>query len=60
LQSVVGNVSPLVEGVYIDIPQKGSMRYVARRTAKGGFGPLLYALAEATGLSRAKPRCCAR
>src|SRR5207302_7155228 len=34
--------------------QEGSMRYVARRTAKGGFGPLLYALAEATGLSRAQ------
>jgi hypothetical protein len=46
--------SELVEGVYIDTPQKGSMRYVARRTAKGGFGPLLYALAEATGLSRAQ------
>jgi hypothetical protein len=46
--------SELVEGVYIDIPKDGTMRYVARRTAKGGFGPLLYALAEATGLSRAQ------
>ena len=46
--------SELAEGVYIDIPQEGSMRYVARRTAKGGFGPLLYALAEARGLSRAQ------
>src|SRR5437588_623749 len=46
--------SELVEGVYIDTPKEGSMRYVARRTAKGGFGPLLYALAEATGLSRAQ------
>lgn len=46
--------SELGEGVYIDTPQEGSMRYVARRTAKGGFGPLLYALAEATGLSRAQ------
>jgi hypothetical protein len=46
--------SELGEGVYIDTPQEGSMRYVARRTAKGGFGPLLSALAEATGLSRAQ------
>ena len=46
--------SELVEGVYLDTPKEGSMRYVARRTAKGGFGPLLYALAEATGLSRAQ------
>src|SRR5437899_1656451 len=46
--------SELVEGVYIDTPKEGSMRYVARRTAKGGFGPLLYALAQATGLSRAQ------
>lgn len=46
--------SELVEGVYLDTPKEGSMRYVARRTAKGGFGPLLSALAEATGLSRAQ------
>lgn len=46
--------SELGEGVYIDTPKEGSMRYVARRTAKGGFGPLLYALAQATGLSRAQ------
>lgn len=46
--------SELAEGVYIDTPQEGSMRYVARRTAKGGFGPLLYALAQASGLSRAQ------
>jgi Uncharacterised protein family (UPF0236) len=46
--------SELGEGVYIDTPKEGSMRYVARRTAKGGFGPLLYALAEASGLSRAQ------
>src|SRR5256886_1260466 len=46
--------SELVEGVDIDTPKEGSMRYVARRTAKGGFGPLLYALAQATGLSRAQ------
>jgi Uncharacterised protein family (UPF0236) len=46
--------SELVKGVYIDIPKEGSTRYVARRTAKGGFGPLLYALAEATGLGRAQ------
>src|SRR5947209_8937420 len=37
--------SELGEGVYIDTPQEGSMRYVARRTAKGGFGPMHYALA---------------
>jgi hypothetical protein len=46
--------SELVEGVYIDVPKEGTMRYVARRTARGGFGPLLYALAEATGLSHAQ------
>ena len=46
--------SQLVEGVYIDIPKEGSMRYVARRTARGGFGPLLYALAQACGLDRAQ------
>ena len=46
--------SELVEGVYIDVPKEGTMRYVARRTARGGFGPLLYALAVATGLSRAQ------
>ena len=46
--------SELGEGVYIDTPKEGSMRSVARRTARGGFGPLLSALAEATGLSRAQ------
>jgi len=30
------------------------MRYVARRTAKGGFGPLLYCLALQCGLREAK------
>jgi hypothetical protein len=35
--------SELVEGVSIDTPKEGSMRSVARRTAKGGFGRLLYA-----------------
>src|SRR5436305_4364787 len=46
--------SELVEGGYIDNPQAGSMRYVARRTAKGGFGLLLYALAEAKGVRGAQ------
>jgi hypothetical protein len=46
--------SELVEGVWIDTPLEGSMRYIARRTAKGGFGPLLYALAMQSGLSRAQ------
>src|SRR6266699_7178593 len=48
--------SELVPGVYVDTPQPDSMRYVARRTAKGGFGWLLYQLALHGGLEQAKPR----
>jgi hypothetical protein len=46
--------SELVEGVWVDTPVQGSMRYVARRTAAESFGPLLYALAVQSGLSRAQ------
>jgi len=46
--------SELAPDVWVDTPQAGSMRYVARRTAKGGFGPLLYSLALQGGLREAK------
>jgi hypothetical protein len=46
--------SELVPGVYVDTPQPDSMRYVARRTAKGGFGWLLYQLALHSGLEQAQ------
>jgi Uncharacterised protein family (UPF0236) len=46
--------SELVSGVYVDTPAPDSLRYVARRTAKGGFDWLLYQLAEHCGLSRAQ------
>ncbi len=46
--------SELVPGVYVDTPAPGSMRYVARRTAKGGFDWLLYQLAVECGLEQAK------
>ena len=46
--------SELVPGVYVDTPEPGSVRYVARRTAKGGFAWLLYQLAEQCGLLRAQ------
>ena len=46
--------SELAPEVWVDTPQERSLRYVARRTAKGGFGQLLYALAQQSGLSRAK------
>ena len=46
--------SELAPEVWVDTPQAGSMRYVARRTAKGGFGPLLYGLALQGGLREAK------
>ncbi len=46
--------SELAPEVWVDTPKDGSLRYVARRTAKGGFGQLLYALAKPPGLSRAK------
>ncbi len=48
--------SELVPGVYVDTPAPDSLRYVARRTAKGGFGWLLYQLALDGGLEQAKPR----
>jgi hypothetical protein len=46
--------SELAPEVWVDTPKEGSLRYVARRTAKGGFGQLLYVLAQQSGLSRAK------
>lgn len=46
--------SELVPGVYVDTPAPDSMRYVARRTAKGGFDWLLYLLAEQCGISQAQ------
>ncbi len=46
--------SELAPGVYVDTPAPDSVRYVARRTAKGGFGWLLYQLAVDGGLKQAK------
>jgi len=46
--------SELIPGVYVDTPAEDSVRYVARRTAKGGFGWLLYQLALDGGLEQAK------
>ena len=46
--------SALAPGVYVDTPAEDSVRYVARRTAKGGFGWLLYHLAVQCGLEQAK------
>ena len=46
--------SELAPGVYVDTPEPGSLRYVARRTAKGGFDWLLYHLAEQAGLAQAQ------
>ena len=46
--------SELASGVYVDTPAEDSVRYVARRTAKGGFGWLLYQLAVDGGLEQAK------
>src|SRR6266699_4689931 len=46
--------SELAPGVYVDTPAPDTIRYVARRTAKGGFGWLLYQLAVAGGLEQAK------
>jgi hypothetical protein len=43
-------VSELAAGVYVDTPAPESIRYVARRTAKGGFAWLLYHLASQGGL----------
>ena len=46
--------SELVPEVWVDTPKQNSMRYVARRTAKGDFDQLLYGLARQSGLSQAK------
>lgn len=46
--------SELAPDVWIDTPKEGSQRYVARRTACGGFDQLLYSLACQSGLARAK------
>jgi Uncharacterised protein family (UPF0236) len=46
--------SELVPGVYVDTPEPDSLRYVARRTAKGGFDWLLYQLALDAGLEQAQ------
>jgi len=46
--------SELAPGVYVDTPAEDSLRYVARRTAKGGFDWLLYQLAVDGGLEQAK------
>ncbi len=46
--------SELLPGVYVDTPAPGSMRYVARRTAKGGFDWLRYQLAVECGLEQAQ------
>jgi len=46
--------SELAPGVYGDTPAPDSMRYVARRTAKGGFAWLLYHLALQCGLEQAQ------
>jgi hypothetical protein len=40
--------------VYVDTPAQDSVRYVARRTAKGGFDWLLYQLAVQCGLEQAE------
>ena len=46
--------SELAPGVYVDTPAEDSVRYVARRTAKGDFGWLLSHLALECGLEQAK------
>ena len=46
--------SELAPGVYVDTPAQDSVRYVARRTAKGGFDWLLYQLALQGGLEQAE------
>ncbi len=46
--------SELAPGVYVDTPTPGSVCYVARRTAKGGFAWLLYQLALHSGLEQAQ------
>src|SRR3989440_7685365 len=46
--------SELVPGAYVDTPAPESVRYVARRTATGGFAWLLYHLARQCGLEQAQ------
>lgn len=46
--------SELAPEVWVDTPKAESLRYVAGRTAQGGFGQLLYTLAVQSGLRRAK------
>jgi len=46
--------SELVAEVWVDTPKENSMRYVARRTAKGDFDQLLYGLARQSGLDQAQ------
>lgn len=46
--------SDLAPGVYVDTPVPESLRYVARRTATGGFAWLLYHLAVQCGLDQAQ------
>jgi hypothetical protein len=46
--------SELASGVYVDTPAEDSIRYVARRTAKGGFDWVLYQLALDGGLEQAQ------
>ncbi len=46
--------SELAPEVWVDTPKENSMRYVARRTAKGDFDQLLYGLARQSGLEQAK------
>ncbi len=46
--------SELAPEVWVDTPKEGTMRYVARRTAKGDFDQLLYGLARQSGLEHAK------
>lgn len=44
--------SELAPGVFVDIP--GPIRYVARRATADTFAPLLYALAQREGITRAE------
>jgi len=46
--------SELAPGIYVDTPAPDSVRYVARRTATGGFAWLLYHLAMQCGLEQAQ------
>src|SRR5438552_4137381 len=46
--------SELAPGAYVDTPAPESARYVARRTATGGFAWLLYHLARQCGLEQAQ------